>query len=150
MPNVPRRRFSRRMRAGGVCSCRGPVARLGSRVSHGVDYSPHEIRQSTASAAMRITRKSFSTMSIPGLFGNPSRQTAAWKIPDERLRRIFTRCQPALATEAQLALTLRTWCGLKKARKIRQQRFASAVAVQDGPRLRDRLLEETFQRDRAI
>ena len=34
-------------------------------------------------------------------------------IPDERLRLIFTCCHPALAAEAQIALTLRTLCGLE-------------------------------------
>src|SRR5215831_14137181 len=34
------------------------------------------------------------------------------EIPDERLRLIFTCCHPALALEAQVALTLRTLCGL--------------------------------------
>lgn len=33
-------------------------------------------------------------------------------VPDERLRLIFTCCHPALAREAQLALTLRLVCGL--------------------------------------
>jgi len=35
------------------------------------------------------------------------------EIPDERLRLIFTCCHPALAVEAQVALTLRTLCGLE-------------------------------------
>ena len=35
------------------------------------------------------------------------------EIPDERLRLIFTCCHPALAREAQVALTLRTLCGLE-------------------------------------
>src|SRR5215813_8678565 len=34
-------------------------------------------------------------------------------IPDERLRLIFTCCHPALAGESQVALTLRTLCGLE-------------------------------------
>src|SRR5947208_3082124 len=34
-------------------------------------------------------------------------------IPDDRLRLIFTCCHPALALEAQVALTLRTLCGLE-------------------------------------
>lgn len=34
-------------------------------------------------------------------------------IPDERLRLLFTCCHPALALEAQVALTLRTLCGLE-------------------------------------
>lgn len=33
-------------------------------------------------------------------------------IPDERLRLIFTCCHPAIAPEAQVALSLRTLCGL--------------------------------------
>jgi RNA polymerase sigma-70 factor, ECF subfamily len=33
-------------------------------------------------------------------------------VPDERLRLIFTCCHPALPPEAQVALTLRTLCGL--------------------------------------
>jgi RNA polymerase sigma-70 factor (ECF subfamily) len=33
-------------------------------------------------------------------------------VPDDRLRLIFTCCHPALAAEAQVALTLRTVCGL--------------------------------------
>ena len=41
----------------------------------------------------------------------PNDQTS--EIPDERLRLIFTCCHPALAPEAQVALTLRTLCGLE-------------------------------------
>jgi RNA polymerase sigma-70 factor, ECF subfamily len=37
----------------------------------------------------------------------------AGEIPDDRLRLIFTCCHPALAPEAQVALTLRTLCGLE-------------------------------------
>jgi len=36
-------------------------------------------------------------------------------IPDDRLRLMFTCCHPALATEAQVALTLRLVCGLSTA-----------------------------------
>jgi RNA polymerase sigma-70 factor (ECF subfamily) len=35
------------------------------------------------------------------------------EIPDERLRLIFTCCHPAIALDAQVALTLRTLCGLE-------------------------------------
>jgi len=41
----------------------------------------------------------------------PDYETA--EIPDERLRLIFTCCHPALAKEVQVALTLRTLCGLE-------------------------------------
>ncbi len=37
----------------------------------------------------------------------------ARQIPDDRLRLIFTCCHPALALEAQVALTLRTLCGFE-------------------------------------
>ncbi len=40
---------------------------------------------------------------------------AARAIPDERLRLIFLCCHPALAPEAQMALTLRLVCGLSTA-----------------------------------
>ena len=36
-------------------------------------------------------------------------------VPDDRLRLIFTCCHPALATEAQVALTLRLMCGVTTA-----------------------------------
>ncbi len=39
--------------------------------------------------------------------------TGAGEIPDDRLRLIFTCCHPALAPEAQVALALRTLCGLE-------------------------------------
>lgn len=39
--------------------------------------------------------------------------TLANEIPDDRLRLIFTCCHPALAPDAQIALTLRTLCGLE-------------------------------------
>jgi RNA polymerase sigma-70 factor (ECF subfamily) len=41
------------------------------------------------------------------------------EIPDDRLRLIFTCCHPALATEAQVALTLRLLCGLTTAEVAR-------------------------------
>jgi RNA polymerase sigma-70 factor (ECF subfamily) len=44
-------------------------------------------------------------------FEEPNYDTS--EIPDDRLRLIFTCCHPALAQEAQVALTLRTLCGLE-------------------------------------
>jgi RNA polymerase sigma-70 factor (ECF subfamily) len=41
------------------------------------------------------------------------------EIPDDRLRLIFTCCHPALATESQVALTLRLLCGLSTAEVAR-------------------------------
>ena len=45
---------------------------------------------------------------------NPAEQDMD-SIPDERLKLIFTCCHPALSLESQVALTLRTLCGLETA-----------------------------------
>jgi RNA polymerase sigma-70 factor (ECF subfamily) len=50
------------------------------------------------------------------------------EIPDERLRLIFTCCHPALAPEAQVALTLRTLCGLETD-EIARAFFASPTTM---------------------
>src|SRR5207244_429979 len=42
----------------------------------------------------------------------PAAATELVAVPDDRLRLIFTCCHPALAPEAQIALTLRTLGGL--------------------------------------
>jgi RNA polymerase sigma-70 factor (ECF subfamily) len=52
----------------------------------------------------------------PGLDEGPDAAIeAAEDVPDDRLRLIFTCCHPALAPEAQVALTLRLLCGLSTA-----------------------------------
>lgn len=43
----------------------------------------------------------------------PPQEYEGGEIPDDRLRLIFTCCHPALAQETQVALTLRTLCGLE-------------------------------------
>lgn len=58
----------------------------------------------------QLAYESPSTVEQPE-FGNPGSETE--EIPDERLRLIFTCCHPSLAPEAQVALTLRTLCGLE-------------------------------------
>jgi RNA polymerase sigma-70 factor, ECF subfamily len=51
-------------------------------------------------------------------------------IPDERLRLIFTCCHPALAPEAQVALTLHTLCGLQTDEIARAFLVPSAAMAQ--------------------
>lgn len=51
-------------------------------------------------------------------------------IPDERLRLIFTCCHPALTTEAQVALTLRTVGGLSTAEIARAFLVSEATLAQ--------------------
>src|SRR5438132_8139718 len=52
------------------------------------------------------------------------------EIPDDRLRLIFTCCHPALALEAQVALTLRTLCGLDTEEIARAFLVPSATMAQ--------------------
>jgi RNA polymerase sigma-70 factor (ECF subfamily) len=53
------------------------------------------------------------SLPAPDLAVAPEVPDAAEELSDERLRLIFTCCHPALAREAQVALTLRTLCGLE-------------------------------------
>jgi RNA polymerase sigma-70 factor, ECF subfamily len=69
--------------------------------------------------AMDLTRRNdtlrakLPLLAGPGLDEGPEAVVeAAEDIPDDRLRLIFTCCHPALAREAQVALTLRLLCGL--------------------------------------
>jgi len=55
----------------------------------------------------------------PGEGGAEDPGTEEEDIPDDRLRLIFTCCHPALAVEAQVALTLRLVCGLSTAEVAR-------------------------------
>ncbi len=52
---------------------------------------------------------------LEGQEGLPERPAEDGHIADDRLRLIFTCCHPAIAPEAQVALTLRTLCGLTTA-----------------------------------
>lgn len=60
-------------------------------------------RMAAIRAELRHTLESTEEPELPG---------ADSAIPDERLRLIFTCCHPALALDAQVALALRTLCGL--------------------------------------
>src|SRR6202167_4731827 len=55
--------------------------------------------------------ESYATSGLVREFEEPDYDTS--EIPDDRLRLIFTCCHPALAPEAQVALTLRTLGGLE-------------------------------------
>jgi RNA polymerase sigma-70 factor (ECF subfamily) len=64
---------------------------------------------------------------LPLLMPDPvdDEDLAAGVFPDDRLRLVFTCCHPALAQEAQIALTLRLVCGLSSAE------IAKAFLVKD-------------------
>jgi RNA polymerase sigma-70 factor (ECF subfamily) len=52
---------------------------------------------------------------LPLLVPDPIDDSGTEVFPDDRLRLVFTCCHPALAQEAQIALTLRLVCGLSSA-----------------------------------
>ena len=67
---------------------------------------------------IRRERVGAAKMREAAFFNEPDAVSAATvdtSIPDDRLRLIFTCCHPALAFEAQVALALRTLCGLTTA-----------------------------------
>ena len=86
----------------------------------GVPDSPRAWIVQTArhKAIDRLRRRTHFAEKIQPLLtaGNPAFEEPDFdnrEIPDERLRLIFTCCHPALSEEAQVALTLRTLCGLE-------------------------------------
>ena len=74
---------------------------------------PHVIRPSIAFGDGRYREKvtSYANSGLVRAVEEPDYGTS--EIADDRLRLIFTCCHPALAPEAQVALTLRTLCGLE-------------------------------------
>jgi RNA polymerase sigma-70 factor (ECF subfamily) len=85
----------------------------------GVPQSPRTwiIQTARHKAIDRIRRRTRFAELLQSYAASPPAQAAppdeAIEIPDDRLRLIFTCCHPALATEAQVALTLRTLGGLE-------------------------------------
>jgi len=61
--------------------------------------------------------------------------------PDDRLRLIFTCCHPALSREAQVALTLRTVCGLTTAQIARAFLTSEATIAQRIVRAKRKVVE---------
>lgn len=60
----------------------------------------------------RLDEKLRELSALDGIADETTDDTASDTVPDDRLRLIFTCCHPALALEAQVALSLRTLCGL--------------------------------------
>lgn len=60
----------------------------------------------------RLRRRARFEVKLDVLPDEPGEVEEEPEVPDERLRLIFTCCHPALAEEAQVALTLRSLCGL--------------------------------------
>ena len=64
----------------------------------------------------RLERKREALARLQQALGSPrdGEDEIVTEIPDDRLRLIFTCCHPALAPEAQIALTLRLVCGVAR------------------------------------
>lgn len=89
--------------------------------AHGVPDSPRAwiIQTARHKAIDRIRRRELHKEKLDSYVAEglaPESTEPAYdteEIPDDRLRLIFTCCHPALALEAQVALTLRSLCGLE-------------------------------------
>jgi len=68
------------------------------------------LAQADAETASAVASRDASDQPPAGAFGAITADDNS--LPDERLRLIFTCCHPALAPEVQVALALRTLCGL--------------------------------------
>jgi RNA polymerase sigma-70 factor, ECF subfamily len=97
------------------------TAALDQWTASGVPESPRAWIVSTArhKAIDRLRRQSLFTEKLQPQLAHELPSTTEQpgyeedQIPDERLRLIFTCCHPSLAAEAQVALTLRSLCGLE-------------------------------------
>jgi RNA polymerase sigma-70 factor (ECF subfamily) len=96
------------------------VRALGAWTARGVPANPGAWLTTVARRrALDVRRRDRTLRSkLPLLLGTdpaeaePAQDEEAGVIPDDRLRLVFTCCHPALAREAQVALTLRLVCGL--------------------------------------
>jgi RNA polymerase sigma-70 factor (ECF subfamily) len=84
---------------------RNPRAWLYSTAKHKAIDAIRRRANFTQKQTELVVREELRTNSV-------SEQEEDQAVPDERLRLIFTCCHPALSPEAQVALTLRTLCGL--------------------------------------
>ena len=103
------------------CAQEAFTAAVDQWVEHGVPDAPRAwIIQTARNKAIDRIRRQGRYAEKLALYGNSEIGTESrepnydsGEIPDDRLRLIFTCCHPALAPEAQVALTLRTLCGLE-------------------------------------
>ena len=103
------------------CAQEAFTAAVGQWEEGGVPDNPRAwIIQTARNKAIDRIRRQGRYAAKLALYGNSELGTEAQtpdydtsEIADDRLRLIFTCCHPALAPEAQVALTLRTLCGLE-------------------------------------
>jgi RNA polymerase sigma-70 factor, ECF subfamily len=96
------------------------VAALDAWTRHGVPRNPGAwLTTAARNRALDAHRRSRTLRAKLPLLVEPTTQDATGEeadvIPDDRLRLVFTCCHPAIAREAQVALTLRLVCGLTTA-----------------------------------
>ncbi len=103
----------------------------------GVPESPRSwiIQAARNKAIDRIRRQrrfaeKLESLSVNSTSFIPEIDLATEEIPDDRLRLIFTCCHPALSLESQVALTLRTLCGLETQEIARAFLLSEATVAQ--------------------
>jgi RNA polymerase sigma-70 factor (ECF subfamily) len=104
------------------------------------------IRAARNKAIDRIRRRSLYAEKLDAYTASPLFRTSedpdydTSEIPDDRLRLIFTCCHPAIAPEAQVALTLRTLCGLETEEIARAFLVSSVTMAQRLVRAKRKIL----------
>src|SRR5881396_2691456 len=89
--------------------------------------------------AIRGKLQSYAAAEVISAIEEPDYDTS--EIPDDRLRLIFTCCHPALAVEAQVALTLRTLGGLTTQEIARAFLVSEATMAQRRVRVKRKIRE---------
>ena len=74
-----------------------------------------QVTRRAATLARKLPALAVPDDAAENMGGDPDEGTAFARLPDDRLRLVFTCCHPALAGEARVALTLRLVCGLSSA-----------------------------------
>ena len=104
------------------------------------------IRTARNKAIDRIRRRSLYAEKLDAYTASPLFRSSEQpdydntEIPDDRLRLIFTCCHPAIALEAQVALTLRTLCGLENEEIARAFLVSSTTMAQRLVRAKRKIL----------
>jgi RNA polymerase sigma factor (sigma-70 family) len=98
------------------CAQEAYVAALQTWSARGVPANTGAWLTTTArrKALDRLRREATLRRKLP-LLVEPEESPEPDRVPDDRLRLVFTCCHPALAPEAQVALTLRLVCGVETA-----------------------------------
>ena len=83
-----------------------------ARMAHDGGAAPGDRPAAPARRRSALQRRAAGPGGARGRRREPDADAATWPVDDDRLRLVFTCCHPAIAQPAQMALALRTLCGL--------------------------------------